>query len=232
MMNLLKAEFYKLFHSRSFWGMLLFSFSLSSLLLLDSNNRTSNLLFASLYNMPLLYFLTIIFGAVFIGNDFGERTLHCYISAGYRRGSILFIKVLTYQIACVVILTLPLVVHGLIGMFLQKEIPVSMEKGFIIGMTILVSILAMCMLPLFFSFIFRDVGKSLVVPMVLFFLAIFLLNADHTQQISILLPMGQLRLISLQQLPKPAVTIVAIDVLWLFILYIGAYFAFYRSDLK
>ena len=61
MSNLLKAEFYKLFHSWYFWGIGLFNLLLSSVLLLDSVGETSNLFFASIYNMPILYFLTTSF---------------------------------------------------------------------------------------------------------------------------------------------------------------------------
>ena len=38
MSNLLKAEFYKLFHSWYFWGIGLFNLLLSSVLLLDSGD--------------------------------------------------------------------------------------------------------------------------------------------------------------------------------------------------
>ena len=48
MSNLLKAEFYKLFHSWYFWGIGLFNLLLSSVLLLDSVGETSNLFFASI----------------------------------------------------------------------------------------------------------------------------------------------------------------------------------------
>lgn len=102
MSNLLKAEFYKLFHSWYFWGIGLFNLLLSSVLLLDSVGETSNLFFASIYNMPILYFLTIIFSALFVGNDFGRRTLQSYINAGHRRGKILFAKLVVHQIACMV----------------------------------------------------------------------------------------------------------------------------------
>ena len=49
MSNLLKAEFYKLFHSWYFLGIGLFNLLLSSVLLLDSVGETSNLFFASKY---------------------------------------------------------------------------------------------------------------------------------------------------------------------------------------
>ena len=79
MSNLLKTELYKLFHSWYFWGIGIFNLLLSSILLLDSKERSSNLIMASLYNIPLLYFLSIVFIALFIGSDFSGRTLNTYI---------------------------------------------------------------------------------------------------------------------------------------------------------
>ena len=189
MSNLLKAEFYKLFHSWYFWGIGLFNLLLSSVLLLDSVGETSNLFFASIYNMPILYFLTIIFSALFVGNDFGRRTLQSYINAGHRRGKILFAKLVVHQIACMVILSFPLLLHSIIGTFVTKGALAS------IGIVVMViaSQFAMCLLPFFFAFIFRDIGKSMAVPMVLFFLMVFLMNGDQVQLISQILPMGQLR---------------------------------------
>ena len=175
MSNLLKAEFYKLFHSWYFWGIGLFNLLLSSVLLLDSVGETSNLFFASIYNMPILYFLTIIFSALFVGNDFGRRTLQSYINAGHRRGKILFAKLVVHQIACMVILSFPLLLHSIIGTFVTKGALAS------IGIVVMViaSQFAMCLLPFFFAFIFRDIGKSMAVPMVLFFLMVFLMNGDQ-----------------------------------------------------
>ena len=147
MSNLLKAEFYKLFHSWYFWGIGLFNLLLSSVLLLDSVGETSNLFFASIYNMPILYFLTIIFSALFVGNDFGRRTLQSYINAGHRRGKILFAKLVVHQIACMVILSFPLLLHSIIGTFVTKGALAS------IGIVVMViaSQFAMCLLPFFFA---------------------------------------------------------------------------------
>ena len=91
---------------------------------------------------------------------------------------------------------------------------------------------AMCLLPFFFAFLFRDIGKTLAVPMVLFFLMIFLMNGDQALSISRMLPMGQLRLIALQQFTPSMAQFVLTDFLWIFILYFGAYWGFRRSDLK
>ena len=166
MLNLLNAEFYKLFHSRYFWGIVAFNLFLSSVLLLDSIGETSSLFFASLYNVPILYFLAIVFSALFVGNDFGQRTLQSYINAGHNRGQILLAKLAAYQIACMTILALPLLVHGLIGGLCFKENFVSISGNLYTVLLVVVSLFAMCLLPFFFAFLFRDIGKTLAVPMV------------------------------------------------------------------
>lgn len=104
MSNLLKTELYKLFHSWYFGGIGIFNLLLSSILLLDSKERSSNLIMASLYNIPLLYFLSIVFIALFIGSDFSGRTLNTYITAGHKRSSIFRVKLIVSQIGCIIIL--------------------------------------------------------------------------------------------------------------------------------
>lgn len=108
MSNLLKTELYKLFHSWYFWGIGIFNLFLSTILLLDSKGKSSNLIMASLYNVPLLYFLIIVFIALFIGSDLGRRTLNTYITAGHKRSCILWAKVIVSQIGCIIILIFPL----------------------------------------------------------------------------------------------------------------------------
>lgn len=111
MANLLRTEWYKLWHSWYFWGIGIFTFLLSSILLLDSKGKTSNLVMASLYNTPLLYFLIIVFIALFIGNDLGGRTLNAYLTAGHKRGYVFWAKVMVSQIGCILILTVPLLIN-------------------------------------------------------------------------------------------------------------------------
>ncbi|MCB7302735.1 ABC transporter permease subunit [Bariatricus massiliensis] len=229
MANLLRAEFYKLFHSRYFGVTGLFTFFLSSILLLDSNGETANLFSASLYNTPLLSFLTIVFSVLFVGNDFEQGTLYSYISAGHKRSHVVFAKTLVYEIACFVILVFPLLIHGLAGvLFLDETLALSSDVW--INMAIIaLSVSAMCMLPLLFSFLFRDIGRTLVVPMVLFFLMIFLMNGEQAQIITKILPMGQLRLVSLGQ---QSLQFIVTDFLWISFSCLGAYFGFCFSDLK
>ena len=203
MSNLLKTELYKLFHSWYFGGIGIFNLLLSSILLLDSKERSSNLIMASLYNIPLLYFLSIVFIALFIGSDFSGRTLNTYITAGHKRSSIFRVKLIVSQIGCIIIMVL----------------------------LTLFAMITLCALPMFFAFIFRDMGKTLTVSMVLFFVMIFLLNSESAQIISRIIPMGQLRLISLQKVYSTNFCLF-VDFLWNFILYFIASSAFLHTDLK
>ena len=115
MNNLLKAESYKLLHNKSFWGLFLFSFVLGSIMLFDSNRLTDDMLDASLYNIPLMYFLIIIFAVPFIGEDFGNRTIHSFVSGGHKRMDVLLAKTVIYLSASEGILVGPLLFHSFIG---------------------------------------------------------------------------------------------------------------------
>ena len=83
MRRILKAEFYKLSRMKSFWGLLVISCVLSCILLLDESPPAKSLDVFNhiLYTAPLLYVLIMIFGALFIGSDFENRTIQSYISA-------------------------------------------------------------------------------------------------------------------------------------------------------
>ena len=112
MINLLKAEYYKLLHKQSFWGLLFFSLALGSLLLTDSKNTTSDLVKGSLYNLPQIYFISILFAALFIGEDFENRTISSFISAGHKRGAVFFAKALSYLTASTALLAVPVLFHS------------------------------------------------------------------------------------------------------------------------
>lgn len=230
MSNLLKAEWYKLVHAKSFRGILVSSCVLASVLLFDSRGRAENLLDASLYNTPLLYFLVMIFAALFIGEEFENRTLCSLVSGGHSRGMILFAKAMIYLAAAEVILAAPLILHGLAGMVFGN--PVSDTDFWIKAVVVFMAILAMGMLPLTFAFIFKDIGKTVAFSLTTFFLMIFALNSDVAGIIAVYLPVGQLRLLSLNEFTVSGIAFLGIDAAWVIVLYVISYMAFRRSDLK
>ena len=231
MSNLLKTELYKLFHSWYFLGIGIFNLFLSTILLLDSKGKSSNLIMASLYNVPLLYFLIIVFIALFIGSDLGRRTLNTYITAGHKRSCILWAKVIVSQIGCIIILIFPLLMHGVISQFCMKEKFIWGDNGYTILLVTLLAMITMCTLPIFLAFIFRDMGRTLAISMVLFFVMIFFMNSEYAQTIIKILPMGQLRLISLQKFYSIDFFLL-VDFLWNVILYMVAGNVFLHTDLK
>ena len=231
MSNLLKTELYKLFHSWYFWGIGIFNLFLSTILLLDSKGKSSNLIMASLYNVPLLYFLIIVFIALFIGSDLGRRTLNTYITAGHKRSCILWAKVIVSQIGCIIILIFPLLMHGVISQFCMKEKFIWGDNGYTILLVTLLAMITMCTLPIFLAFSFRDMGRTLAISMVLFFVMIFFMNSEYAQTIIKILPMGQLRLISLQKFYSIDFFLL-VDFLWNVILYMVAGNVFLHIDLK
>ncbi|MDO4281598.1 MAG: ABC transporter permease subunit [Peptococcaceae bacterium] len=152
MVNLLRAECYKLLRSRIFWAICAGYFLLSTLQLLDSATRTRHLFFASLYNAPILYFLVMIFCALFVGQDFSSRSVQALIAAGHSRGKLLFAKWLAYQCACSVMISLPLVVHSAIGRWMGQAAWCNGDTLF----AIVIAQVAMGLLPFCFVFICHD----------------------------------------------------------------------------
>ena len=130
-----------------------------------------------------------------------------------------------------IILVFPLFVHGIISQFNIGEKLFWNDSTYTMVLLTLFATITLCALPMFFAFIFRDMGKTLTVSMVLFFVMIFLLNSESAQIISRIIPMGQLRLISLQKVYSTNFCLF-VDFLWNFILYFIAGSAFLHTDLK
>lgn len=235
MTDLLKAEFYKLRHSRAFWGLLFFSLVLGNLLLLDNEKPLSaeDCFHSSLYNTPLLSFLIIILGALFIGEDFDGRTLNAYILGGHTRFEILLAKAVPYFTACIAVLGTPLLSDGLLGLLLFG-IPsqVSISSVFAESLVIFMAILAMGSLPFLCAFLFKDIGKTLAVPLALFFLMIFLLNSDTARILAHYLPMGQVRLLSMGLSKLPISCLFLTDLVWTGVCITVAGLVFRRTDMK
>ena len=125
MRRILKAEFYKLWRMKSFWGLLIISCALSCILLLDGSPPAKSLDVFNhiLYTAPLLYVLIMIFGALFIGSDFENRTIQSYISAGHKRGHILLVKIIVHLTGCISILCLPLFAGAADVCWLESPVP-------------------------------------------------------------------------------------------------------------
>lgn len=232
MRRILKAEFYKLWRMKIFWGLLVISCVLSCVLLLDGSPPAKPLDIFNhiLYTTPLLYVLIMIFGALFIGSDFENRTIQSYISAGHKRGDILLAKFIVHLTGCISILYLPLFAGAVAGCILFGITGATLPALFLKSMLAIWIICAMGMLPCLCGFLFQGVGKALTLPLVLFFVMLFLLNGRHYHLMAAFLPMGQLRLLCFDQLTNLYAFLT--NFLWSFICCVWAYWNFSRTDLK
>lgn len=233
MYNLLRAEFYKLWRKKSFWGVTGFSVILGTILMLDRKGLDSaeDLFYASLYSTPVLYLVIIIFCALHVGEEFENRSIRTYLCAGHGRGSVLIAKAVSYLTACIIILTAPLVTALLAGALLfgwsRTVLPEQLLSQAVL---ILLGICAMGGLPFMLAFVFRDVGKTLAVPMTLFFLMIVALNGNRA--IWEFLPMGQLRLLSMERAAPSMGGWLLIDGIWLGVCLWAAWLVFLHTELK
>ena len=114
---------------------------------------------------------------------------------------------------------------------MEEKVFSALEFG-IISVLSLVVTLAMCMPTFFLAIAFRDIGRTLVASMVLFFVSIFWLNSVVAQSAAAILPMGQLRLLCEQPLPAFMPVIWVVDVVGILALFFCTYGIFRRSDLR
>lgn len=233
MYNLLRAEFYKLWRKKSFWGVTGFSIILGTILMLDRKglNSAEDLFYASLYCTPVLYLVIIIFCALHVGEEFENRSIQAYLCAGHNRDCVLIAKAVSYLTACMIILTSPLLTALLTGVLLfgwnRTVLPEQLLSQAVL---ILIGICAMGGLPFMLAFVFRDMGKTLAVPMTLFFLMIVALNGNRA--IWDFLPMGQLRLLSMERTAASMGGWFLVDGIWLVGCFWAAWLVFSHSELK
>ncbi len=142
--------------------------------------------------------------------------MYWYVEAGHKRIKVLLAKVVTYQVSCAVVLLLPVLLCGISGENLVEEKVFSALEFGIISVLSLVVTLAMCMPTFFLAIAFRDIGRTLVASMVLFFVSIFWLNSVVAQSAAAILPMGQLRLLCEQPLPAFMPVILGSGCCWYF----------------
>ncbi|WP_340026308.1 ABC transporter permease [Paenibacillus sp. FSL K6-1096] len=197
---LIKAELYKLVHDKSFFILSALSVMLGSFLMLDQGQlKGYDSVSAALYNAPILMLLTCVFGTLYLGKDFADHTLYHMISAGHSRNHVFFSKAIVFIVGSNVILLLqPILciayntgIHGWGGHSFGSDF------GRVTALFLTTAILnaAMCGISLLTAFICRDIGRTLSIPALVYFLNIFLLNGPNAQAIARFIPLGQLRLL-------------------------------------
>lgn len=198
--KLLHAEWYKFIHDKIFFitcaATVIFNlivFSGSPIFTLTGHSA----LVESMKKEIATAILSCIYGGIFLGGDFAERTLYHGITSGNGRGKVIVAKSVVYAAATDVLLYLFPIFNVIICTAkngLGIEASFSHVAGVIAALLFLgFSISAVSTLA---AVCFRDIGRTIGIPAALYFVMILLLNSPYSEVFSRLLPIGAVILVA------------------------------------
>lgn len=235
--NLLRFEWYRLFHDKIFLavaavivGFNVIIFSGSSILGLTGRAALTE----SMEKEIVTATMTCIYGGVSLGGDFADRTLNHSLMIGKGRTCALAAKFVVFACAADVLLFLfPLLLvltctvrNGWETAIFSAWIPHAvgvlaalMLLGFALGAVSLLA--AVC---------FRDVGRTIGIPVLLYFIMILLLNSPYASAFFRILPIGTLILVA-DGTVSPAYGAL-LGIMWFVLLSAVAAVIFRKADLQ
>lgn len=234
--KLLHAEFYKLVHDRIYW-ITLAAILLFNMILLSGSSVLSftgqEALAESMKKEIATVLIVCIYEGLFIGDDFVSRTLYHGLSAGKSRSSILSAKSAVSLIAADGLLFLfPLLMILTCTVKNGWGTSASVQPQRMIFMTIAFLILGFSIggISLLAAVCFRDIGRTIGIPILLYFFMILLLNGPASPAFSHILPAGILVLLANGSL-SPAYGIL-LGFLWVAVLEVLSILIFRRAELQ
>ncbi len=201
--RLLHTEFYKLFHDKIYW--ITFAALVLFQMILFSGSPVLNLtgqmaLTESMNKIIATILIVCIYGGLFLGDDFASRTLYHGLTAGKSRNSVLFAKAIVYAIAAdgllflfPILLVLICTIRNGWSNIVSAEIPLNLVFT---AAAYLILGFAVSALSLLAAACFRDVGRTIGIPILLYFVMILLLNSSNAPTFSHILPIGTLVLLA------------------------------------
>lgn len=236
MRRLLYAERYKLFYDRVFWITLIAVIIFNFIILSGSNilNMSGYMALSEIMKKEILTILiSCIYGGLFIGGDFTDRTLYHALMTGKSRNTVLWAKAVVFVTAVNAILYIfPMMVVIICslkngwgtafstGMFLHLV-------GVILALLILGS--AIGLFSLLAGVCFRDVGRTIGIPVIFYFVMILLLNSSYASVFARVFPAGTLVLMVGGAL-SPAYAALT-GIIWSVFLFILSALIFRRAEL-
>lgn len=234
--RLLHAEFYKLVHDRIYW-ITLAAILFFNLILLSGrsvlNFTGQEALAESMKKEIATVLIVCIYEGLFIGDDFASRTLYHGLSAGKSRNSVLFAKSAVSLIAADGLLFLfPLLLILTCTVKNGWGASASVQPQRMIFLTIAFLILGFAIggISLLAAVCFRDIGRTIGLPILLYFFMILLLNGPASPAFSRILPAGILVLLVNGSL-SPAYGIL-LGLLWVAALQGLSILIFHRAELR
>ena len=191
MINLLKMEWYRLRHSRLFWGLLLGIFIAGLFIGVSETEGQAVASAAANGNGGVQLILQIIY----LGQGFAERTPNLAVESGSGRLTVFLSKILIY----LMVISLAMMVYILAGVMVAAVTlnftgELSRFKGLQIAVTFFMTGYAMCgMVPLFLA-IFRDAAKTTLFSILALMLHIFLaVSGNVLKGVQWCMPLNQMQ---------------------------------------
>ena len=200
MLAIIKTEMYRFKREKYFLLLLILTAALGSFLLLEQKKMDGyTTLYKSLYNAPLLIIMTCVFGALYLGKDFSDRTLGTFIFRGYKRSSVFLVKAVFFLFYSNFILLTQPILSTFINTYINGWGCHDNGKEIlrVIIIFIITGILnaATCSLVVAVAFFCKDIGKTLSISALIYFFTVFLLNNENAEKAAHFIPLGQLRLL-------------------------------------
>ena len=244
MINLLKMEWYRLRHSRLFGGLLLGIF-IAGLFIGASEtegqavasaaaNRNGGvqLILQMMSEAVPMGFLASIFGVIYLGQGFAERTPNLAVESGSGRLTVFLSKILIY----LMVISLAMMVYILAGVMVAAVTlnftgELSRFKGLQIAVTFFMTGYAMCgMAPLFLA-IFRDAAKTTLFSILALMLHVFLaVSGNVLKGVQWCMPLNQMQASGLGM--AEWLTAIGIDFAFLVIPFLLGCLIFSKRELK
>lgn len=239
--NLLRTEVYKLFISKSFWLVLIMSTFFGIIMTPDSHTYITGYenIGVSFYYACLLMIFPILLVAISFGNDFVERVINNGVCAGHSRFQIFICKVLVYFIGVNLIILFSPIINVILNNSLHRYTTgYFINEGNILAKTIITTSLlgmAMSSISILIAFIFRDIGKTTGISVVLYFINISILNSTNDIRTTIFryLPLAEARLILYRPLIQSQFKEAGLIGICTILFFLSiSYFLFKRTELK
>ena len=235
--KLLHTEWYKFVHDKNF-GALSIAVVLFNMIMLSGTSvwdlSGQSALTECMKKEIATVLLACIYGGISLGGDFADRTLYHGLMTGRSRSSVLIAKTIVFTAAANFLLfCFPFLLILFCSLKNGWGTAISAEHllhGFGVVWSLLLLGCAINALPLLSAVCFRDIGRTIGIPVVLYFVMVLLLNSPHTAIWSKILPAGLL-ILTADGTISPAYGILA-GALWFAWLTAISIFTFRRAELR
>lgn len=238
--NLLRLEWYKLWRDRTFYAVLAVAMFLGLCISFDGHSVTGiQVMGAAFHNANLLILPVCVFPGLFIGREFGEKTIFHGVISGHSRFQVFLAKSTVFFIGCEVLMlafpVLNVVFHSLaFGFGAPMSAGTALYLVKVAGIVLVLNAASMAV-GLFLGFLCQDVAKTIGVSLFIFGILTFVLNlyGARLSLLNYLIPMAAERLLLSELLPSASLwLILGSGAAWIIVLGAGAFFCFDRRALQ